>query len=297
MPDAGRGQPLADAAAGRLAHVAIAGGALAEWITDTEHGAGQLLARVIVNRLWQHHMGRGIVATPSDFGSRGERPTHPELLDYLARELIKNGWRLKPIHKLIMTSAVYQQGSRLDAAKAKVDHDNKLWWRFLPRRLEAEVIRDCLLAVSGQLDEKMYGPGTLDEKSQRRSIYFTVKRSKLMPMMVIFDAPEALQRHGRTADHDHRAAGAAPDEQPAGARIRPRLRPARCAERGDSAGGRAAAGVSHGARARSEHGGIARWAGVFGRADGELSARAAALAALTDFCQVLMCLNEFIYVD
>src|SRR5205807_7440915 len=120
--------------------------ALAEWLTDTRDGAGQLLARVIVNRLWQHHMGRGIVATPSDFGTRGERPTHPELLDFLAGELIKNGWRLRPIHKLIMTSAVYQQSSRTDADKAKVDRDNLLWWRFSPRRLEAEVIRDGLLA-------------------------------------------------------------------------------------------------------------------------------------------------------
>ena len=86
--------------------------ALANWLTDTEQGAGNLLARVIVNRLWQHHMGRGIVATPNDFGAQGEPPTHPELLDYLARELIKNGWKLKPIHKLIMTSAVYMQAER-----------------------------------------------------------------------------------------------------------------------------------------------------------------------------------------
>ncbi|MBI3410116.1 MAG: PSD1 domain-containing protein [Planctomycetes bacterium] len=166
--------------------------AMAEWLTDNDNGAGQLLARVIVNRLWQHHMGRGIVATPSDFGVRGERPTHPELLDYLAGELIQGGWKLKPIHKLIMTSAVYQQSSALDEARAKVDRDNKLFWRRPSRRLEAEVIRDTLLAVSGSLDPKMYGPGTLDEASKRRSIYFTVKRSKLMPMMVIFDAPEAL---------------------------------------------------------------------------------------------------------
>ena len=85
--------------------------ALANWITDTEHGAGHLLARVIVNRLWQHHFGRGIVATPNDFGVQGARPTHPELLDWLASELIRNGWRLKPMHKLIMTSATYHAGS------------------------------------------------------------------------------------------------------------------------------------------------------------------------------------------
>ncbi len=166
--------------------------AFAEWITDTEGGAGNLLARVIVNRLWQHHLGRGIVATPSDFGSRGEPPTHPELLDWLAAELIRNGWRLKPIHKLITTSSVYLQSSRRDEEKTRVDPDNRLFWRRLPHRLEAEVIRDALLAVSGTLDPRMFGPGTLDPSTNRRSIYFTVKRSKLMPMMQVFDAPEAL---------------------------------------------------------------------------------------------------------
>src|SRR5207245_11478020 len=110
--------------------------ALANWITDVEHGAGRLLARVMANRLWQHHLGRGIVATPSDFGVRGESPTHPELLDWLARELIANGWKLKAMHKLILTSAVYMQSSTADETKAKIDRENKLCWRFPPRRLE-----------------------------------------------------------------------------------------------------------------------------------------------------------------
>jgi hypothetical protein len=164
----------------------------ADWLTDTKEGAGNLLARVIVNRLWQHHMGRGIVATPSDYGSRGEPPTHPELLDWLASELIRNGWRLKPIHKLIMTSSVYLQSSGWNDASARIDPDNHLFWRRPPHRLEAEVIRDALLAVSGTLEPRMFGPGTLDRASHRRSIYYTVKRSKLMPMMQVFDAPEAL---------------------------------------------------------------------------------------------------------
>jgi hypothetical protein len=164
--------------------------AFADWITDVENGAGALLARVIANRLWQHHMGRGIVATPSDFGVRGEPPTHPELLDYLAGELIRNGWRLKPIHKLILTSAVYRTTSTADDAKLQADRDNTLFWRRPSRRLTAESIRDSLLFVGGQLDERMYGPGTLDEASKRRSIYFTMKRSKLIPMLVIFDAPD-----------------------------------------------------------------------------------------------------------
>ena len=171
--------------------------AFAEWLTDVDQGAGRLLARVIVNRLWQHHMGRGIVATPSDFGTRGEPPTHPELLDWLASELVQPAkpqaaWSLKHIHKLILTSATYMQDSRTDDARIKIDRENKLFWHHPGQRLEAEVIRDSLLYVCGMLDDTMFGPGTLDEGSRRRSIYFTVKRSKLMPMMTVFDAPEAL---------------------------------------------------------------------------------------------------------
>lgn len=165
---------------------------LAKWITDTDHGAGHLLARVIVNRLWQHHFGTGIVDTPNDFGFQGSRPTHPELLDWLAAQLIKNEWHLKPLHKLIMTSGTYRQDAEWIAAKAARDPDNTWLWRFQPRRLEAEIIRDAMLTVSGQLDRTMFGKGTLDEKMQRRSIYFFIKRSKLIPMMQVFDSPEPL---------------------------------------------------------------------------------------------------------
>jgi hypothetical protein len=165
---------------------------LAKWLTDVDQGAGALLARVIVNRLWQHHFGRGIVATPSDFGAQGERPTHPELLDWLAAELIRNGWHLKPIHRLIMTSGVYMQSSHIDPDRARRDIDNARFWRQNRRRLEAEPIRDAMLAAAGMLDERVYGPGTLDESHRRRSLYFAVKRSKLVPMMTLFDAPDAL---------------------------------------------------------------------------------------------------------
>jgi hypothetical protein len=137
-------------------------------------------------------MGRGIVATSSDFGQRGEAPTHPELLDYLARQLVAGGWKLKPIHKLILQSAVYRQSSAIDPAKARVDDTNRLWWRKPPERLEAEVIRDALLAVGGNLDPRMFGAGSLDQAHPRRSIYLTVKRSQLVPMMQVFDAPEGL---------------------------------------------------------------------------------------------------------
>ncbi len=171
--------------------------ALANWITDIEEGAGHLLARVIANRLWQHHMGKGLVPTPNDFGAQGERPTHPELLDWLANELIRAEWRLKPIHRLIMTSAVYRQTHRSDARNERVDPQNSLLWRRWLRRLEAEAIRDAMLAVSGQLDRTMSGPGTLDASSRRRSIYLTVKRNQRIPMMRSFDTPDAIQGIGR----------------------------------------------------------------------------------------------------
>jgi mono/diheme cytochrome c family protein len=166
--------------------------AMANWITDTEYGAGQLLARVIVNRIWQHHFGQGIVTTENDFGKQGVPPVNPELLDWLASDFIQNGWKLKRLHKQIMLTSTFMQTSDFDAAKAKIDDTNQYNWRFSPRRLEAEVIRDSMLKVSKQLDPTMYGPGTLDEAHKRRSIYFMVKRSRLIPMMTLFDAPEPL---------------------------------------------------------------------------------------------------------
>lgn len=165
---------------------------LANWMTDTQYGGGDLLARVIVNRLWQHHFGRGIVTTPSDFGYQGDRPTHPELLDYLAGELVDNAWSLKSIHKQMLMSSAYRQSSEFDEVRAGVDIENTLLWRFNPQRLEAEAIRDAILAVSGQLDKTMYGPGSLNADHKRRSIYFLIKRSRIDPMMLLFDAPDAL---------------------------------------------------------------------------------------------------------
>lgn len=167
--------------------------ALANWITDTKYGAGELLARVIVNRLWQHHMGRGIVATPSDFGFKGEPPSHPELLDWLASELIKSGWSLKHIHKLILMSGTYRQSADTDSGRMLADSENSLFWHHGRQRLEAEAIRDAMLAVSGALDPSMFGPSTLDPDHKRRSIYFMVKRSRLVPMMTLFDAPDSTQ--------------------------------------------------------------------------------------------------------
>ena len=122
--------------------------ALGDWLTDTENGAGELLARVIVNRLWHHHFGQGLVRTPNDFGNLGTPPTHPQLLEYLARRLIEGGWRLKPIHQLIVTSATYRQAGTVNTTPMKLDAGNTLLWHWRPNRLEAEAIRDSLLAVS-----------------------------------------------------------------------------------------------------------------------------------------------------
>jgi len=171
--------------------------AFAEWLTDPNNGAGHLLARVMVNRLWHHHFGRGIVATPSDFGTQGFRPTHPKLLDYLAAQLIKENWNLKPIHKLLMMSSVYQQSGQSNATASQLDSENNSWWRRPATRMDAEIIRDNLLAVSGTLNDKKFGPGTLNQEDQRRSIYLTVKRDKLVPILQLFDAPDAIQSIGK----------------------------------------------------------------------------------------------------
>jgi hypothetical protein len=171
--------------------------ALASWLTDTEGGAGALAARVAVNRLWQHHFGSGIVATPNDFGAQGERPTHPELLEWLAAALVQGGWRLKPLHKLIVTSAVYMQGDQFDESRAAIDRENDFLWRRAPLRLEAEPIRDAMLAVSGLLEPRMYSPGSLDAAMPRRSVYFFIKRSQLIPALMLFDWPEHLVSIGQ----------------------------------------------------------------------------------------------------
>lgn len=130
---------------------------LAYWLTDPLH---PLTARVMVNRLWHYHFGRGLVETPNDFGFNGARPTHPELLDWLASEFVeaKPAWSIKRMHKLIMLSATYQQDSRFNEKAAAMDSENTLLWRYKPRRLEGEIIRDAMLAVSGQLNAQVGGP-------------------------------------------------------------------------------------------------------------------------------------------
>ena len=166
-----------------------------------EHGAGHLLARVIVNRLWQHHFGRGIVQTPNDFGRLGARPSHPQLLDGLAGELIRSDWRLKPIHRLIMNSAAYRQAS--SNRWIDTDADNRWVWHYRTRRLEAEIIRDNILSVSGALNPRMYGPSvnvgaktTEQAESWRRSIYMLAPRFTAHPTLRVFDSVDNFQSVG-----------------------------------------------------------------------------------------------------
>jgi hypothetical protein len=173
---------------------------LGNWITDTVNGSGQLLARVIVNRLWHHHFGQGLVKTPNDFGKIGSEPTHPELLDWLSAELIKNNCKLSHIHKLILTSATYTQKNSSSSEYLNVDSDNKLLWHRKPQRLEAEIIRDRLLDVAGVLKKQMHGKSTPVgdykkalpdlENSWRRSIYLQAHRSVHHPTLSLFNYPD-----------------------------------------------------------------------------------------------------------
>jgi mono/diheme cytochrome c family protein len=195
--------------------------ALAAWLTDVARGAGALVARVTANRIWQQHFGRGLVDTPNDFGTQTDAPVHAELLDFLAAELVRGGWRAKPLDRLIMTSAVYRQGSAPDERRRLRDPDGRLLsWRRLVR-LEAEAVRDALLAVSGTLNRTMFGPAVkpaipadaVATRSSdkyptdtpdgpgvwRRSVYLFVKRSVRHPLMEVLDAPDASASCGRRA--------------------------------------------------------------------------------------------------
>ncbi|MFO0802785.1 MAG: PSD1 and planctomycete cytochrome C domain-containing protein [Gemmataceae bacterium] len=201
------GAPFESKGSGRLE--------LAKAVTDPKN---TLTARVIVNRLWQHHFGEGIVRTPDDFGYQGQRPTHPELLDWLATEFMKNDWSLKKMHRTMLLSAAYQQSSHASAeASAKAataDPQNKLLHRQNVQRLEAEAIRDAMLAVSGRLDRTMEGPGVLPYLTEhqvgrgrpasgpldgngRRSLYLQVRRNFLNPFFVAFDYPTPFTTIGR----------------------------------------------------------------------------------------------------
>ncbi|MBL9125304.1 MAG: DUF1553 domain-containing protein, partial [Planctomycetaceae bacterium] len=184
--------------------------ALAQWIASPTN---PLTARVLVNRVWHYHFGRGLVRSTSDFGFQGNRPTHPELLDWLAADFVAGEWRLKRLHKLIMLSSTYQMSAQANAKALAADPNNDLLWRFDMRRLSAEEIRDSILAVNGTLNlDAMFGPSVFvtipaevlagqsmpgagwgqssPAESSRRSIYIHVKRSLAVPLLASFDGPE-----------------------------------------------------------------------------------------------------------
>ncbi len=296
--------------------------ALARWLTRPDH---PLTARVIVNRLWQHHFGQGIVATASDFGAQGTPPTHPELLDWLAVELVESGWDLKHLHRLMVTSAAYRQDSLIDPSSSRharalaVDRGNDLLWHARRRRLEGEAIRDAMLAVSGELNTRMFGPSARpalpanlskyawkpDDRPhdrQRRSVYVLVRRNLRFPLFDVFDLPDMHNSCSRRL-----TTTTAPQAllllngELALARSRAWAQSLR-ARHGDEPRALLGAGyqAAWGRPATDDElslalGFVRRQAREHSEAGA--GAEAARLAALADFCHALLNTSEFVHVD
>ena len=181
-----------------LANAATTGRRLA-WAKHLTDGTHPLFGRVMANRIWLNHFGRGIVDTPGEFGKLGQPPTHPELLDWLATELPRQGWSLKKFHKLVMTSTTYRQSSNRDAAKDAIDRANALYGRFPVRRLEAEAVRDRMLVAAGRLDPTQFGPPVaLVEDGPGRSARPTTSRAQRVP-------PDTAEQAGRVPVRVRRA--------------------------------------------------------------------------------------------
>jgi hypothetical protein len=310
--------PMLDASAVSPAAGATTTGrrlALARWMADAKN---PLTARVWVNRLWQHHFGAGIVGSPDNFGFAGEKPTHPELLDFLASELVRNGWQSKPIHRMMVTSATYKQASMhpKQAEYAGLDSANRLWWRAARRRLDAESLRDGLLFAAGQLNAAHIGgpsfvpqisaealagwsrkgsewqPSPRDQQC-RRTLYAFVKRGLLPPTLTTFDAPDTTLPCGQR------------DVTTVAPQALALLNNSFVHEQSEALAHRAAAG------AVNEIEFVRRaWRFALGRqpapaeetaAVAHLKAQAARLAspakARASLCHVLLNTNEFIYID
>jgi hypothetical protein len=295
--------------------------ALAEWIVDLQHGAGPLAARVIVNRLWQHHFGEGLVRTVNDFGVQGEAPSHPELLEWLASELVKGGWKLKSMHRLMMTSSVYLQDTTFDPINAQVDPENRLLWRRRPHRIESEILRDAMLAVSGTMNPEMFGrafkapvaaeaiqarnvkdPYPKDIKDNpstwRRTVYMFHKRVVPYPLMQAFDRPDAQGSCGRRESttvapqalallNDGFVRARAVDfaallRKEAGDGLQAQIRRAWLLALG---------------REPSQTEIEAAIGFIRGQSDQRSARGESERLALVDFCQAIFAMNEFIYVD
>jgi hypothetical protein len=273
---------------------------LAAWIAGRDN---PLTARVLVNRVWQHHFGKGIVATPSDFGLRGERPTHPELLDWLAVEFMDDGWSIKRLHRLMLTSATYRQSCTPAPETLAKDPENRLFSRMNRVRLEGEVIRDSLLAISGRLNAKMGGPAVFPPVARealqgnhawavspdprdhvRRSVYVFARRNLRFPFLEAFDLPDSnlsCPRRERSITAPQALALLNDADVMAAARA-------------------LAARVGAGATTTDDRIALA-YRLALGRPPNELEMRLArdflADAPLSELCRALFNLNEFVYVD
>jgi hypothetical protein len=302
---------------------------MAAWITDPDN---PLTARVMVNRVWQHHFGEGLVRTPDNFGVMGSPPTHPQLLDYLAGQLIDGGWRLKRLHKMIMLSAAYQMDSThpREAEYAGIDYANELWWRRNRRRLESEPLRDAMLAASGRLNLAAGGPSffpptsqealeglskksdawgeSSPEEQRRRSVYMMTKRSLLLPLMTTFDfadttqpcsqrnvstvAPQALALLNNDFVHQESAALAERVRRDAPDDPNAQIEQAWWLALSRAPTDDERAWAA--AHLRTQRRNLAEQASAVGDSLSDDDAHARALASL---CHVLLNLNEFIYVD
>ena len=274
--------------------------ALAAWIASP---ANPLTARVMVNRIWRHHFGRGLVATPSDFGTHGQKPSHPVLLDWLASEFVARGWSLKQLHRVMLLSATYRQSSTAGADALARDPENKLFSRMNRLRLEGEVIRDSLLAISGQLNPQLGGPGVFPpiprelyegakgwnvnanpRDHARRSLYIFARRNLRFPFLEVFDAPDnnlSCSARGRSTTAPQSLTLLNADEVLAAA--------ARTAERLEREAATPEARVTLAYRL------------IVGRAPTEterrLSTEFLAQSPLSELCRGLFNLNAFVYVD
>ena len=289
---------------------------LARWLTTPEN---PLTARALVNRLWQHHFGLGLVATPSDFGRNGKRPSHPELLDWLACQFMREGWSLKQMHRLMMTSAAYRRASSPDALDFAADPENKLLWRMTRRRIEGEAVRDTILSVSGLLNAAMGGPGVYaqlpkgvnvefpnndkelswgdatEEDNHRRSIYLFQRRSLTFPLLEVFDGAPMNQscsaRAQTTVAPQALALFYGEFTRGAASRFAERLR----REAGSNSGAQIELAFQL-AFTRPPNS-VERAAAFKFLGNQAATRRADARAALADFCHVLLNASELIYPD
>jgi hypothetical protein len=280
--------------------------AFARWVTAP---GNPLFARVMVNRIWQHHFGVPLVATPDNFGRSGAKPSHPELLDYLATELIRSGWSIKSLHRLILQSAVYRQAGTLRDDAFAADPDNRLLWRYPLRRLDAEAVRDGMLAVAGALDRRLGGPYVptkrtaegsvvVDESrpdARRRSIYLQQRRTQVTTFLELFDAPAITstcsQRHASTVPLQSLAL-----LNSAFVRTQAQAFARRLLQNAEEQRVELAFRLACGRPPRPEE---ARASGRFltGQRQVHSQEKEAELQTWTDYCQMILASNAFLYVE